>query len=83
MHVFALLAGVSACGHTRTGVLNGRWVAVGGPDGAFGRHRRAAHRRAPPRRERGASRLLRQRDARRRVRRTLRVNEPEAAGDCP
>jgi hypothetical protein len=34
VHVFALFAGVSACGHTRTGVLNGRWVAVGGPDGA-------------------------------------------------
>ena len=34
MKVFALLAFVSACGHTRTGVLNGRWVVVGGSDGA-------------------------------------------------
>jgi hypothetical protein len=31
---FTLLTGALACSAPRTGVLNGRWVAVGGPDGA-------------------------------------------------
>ena|SRR5687767_1256675 len=38
----ALFAGVSACSPPRPGQLNGRWVAVGGPDGA------AAGIAAPP-----------------------------------
>jgi len=32
--VVALLAGASACSSARTGQLNGRWVAIGGSDGA-------------------------------------------------
>ena len=32
--VFTLLVGVAACSPPRTGQLNGRWVAVGGLDGA-------------------------------------------------
>ena len=40
--VLALLAGASGCGGARAGQLNGRWVAVGGPDGA------AAGIAAPP-----------------------------------
>ena len=39
---FTLLTGAVACGGPRTGVLRGRWVAVGGPDGA------AAGIAAPP-----------------------------------
>src|SRR4051812_43822354 len=31
---FMQLFGAVACSTARTGVLNGRWVAVGGPDGA-------------------------------------------------
>lgn len=34
VHVFTLLAGAAACAPPRTGQLNGRWVAVGGSDGA-------------------------------------------------
>ena len=42
VNAFTLLAGVAGCASPRTGQLNGRWVAVGGPDGA------AAGIAAPP-----------------------------------
>jgi hypothetical protein len=42
VHGLTLLAGVVACSPPRTGQLNGRWVAVGGLDGA------AAGIAAPP-----------------------------------
>ena len=34
MFAFTQLLGAGACSTPRTGVLNGRWVAVGGPDSA-------------------------------------------------
>ncbi len=42
VRVLTLLAGVTACSPPRPGQLNGRWVAIGGPDGA------AAGIAAPP-----------------------------------